>query len=503
MTEITRSNRFQSLRRQFAAPISNIAMCFKERNDMNGTTHSSRFGAVVHRPNGRMHDVNATATDRLRGACRAAALMACLGLAALGSAPSHAQGWWEGGAVAEFHASGSSNVGNGATPEAGVYEDSEGNFWGTATQGGPGGNNDGVVWEITAANVSKGSYSLNPVVTFHGGNGAAPWGGVIQDKHRGGNYWGTTLYGGSNNNNGGVVWWIQPSTFPSETPIGDFHGSNGFHPYAGVTEDANGNLWGTAYEGGSTYVSTASPGYGCVWEIAKNSTSIVVRPGFSFNNTNGAYPMAGVTVDSSGNLWGTTTEGGAYNCGTIWEIPNGANGGTTMVTVVSFNGANGNYPVGGVTPQPNTTGVYWGTTEYGGPVATGQPQGYGNIWKLTASGSGYTLTSVANFPGNNADVGYYPCAGVTFVGDLPVFYGTCSATRDGYGSLFAWDPNEPGFMVVPVFTPTQGEFPTAPVFIDSDFNMWGTTSSNGPYSNDQGTVWRIPVGYYPGSPPPG
>jgi uncharacterized repeat protein (TIGR03803 family) len=83
--------------------------------------------------------------------------------------------------------------------------------------------------------------------------------------------------------------------------LASFDGTNGASPYSGVTFDAHGNLFGTATYGGANSIGT-------VWELAKGSGTIT--PLAFFNGTNGYYPVAGVTFDVHGNLFGTANGGG-------------------------------------------------------------------------------------------------------------------------------------------------------------------------------------------------
>jgi uncharacterized repeat protein (TIGR03803 family) len=95
------------------------------------------------------------------------------------------------------------------------------------------------------------------------------------------------------------------------TALASFNGANGAHPSGGGALDANGNLFGTASEGGAN-------GDGTVWELAKGSGTIT--PLASFNGPNGANPL-GVALDANGNLFGTAEGGGSSNLGTVWVLP--------------------------------------------------------------------------------------------------------------------------------------------------------------------------------------
>src|SRR5208282_3087393 len=100
----------------------------------------------------------------------------------------------------------------------------------------------------------------------------------------------------------------------------------------------------------------------------------------SFNNTDGAYPLAALIIDAAGDLFGTTYNGGANNNGTVFEIAKTSTGyNSTPTTLVSFNGANGLYPRSGALIS-DAAGDLFGTTEGGGA------NGYGTVFELTGTG---------------------------------------------------------------------------------------------------------------------
>ena len=102
-------------------------------------------------------------------------------------------------------------------------------------------------------------------------------------------------------------------------------GTNGGSPAGGVTLDSSGNLYGTTTQGGDS-------GYGTVYEIAQGTNTITALA--SFNGINGGSPFAGVTLDSSGNLFGTTIDGGYTGGGTVYEIAQGTGTITTLALVL-------------------------------------------------------------------------------------------------------------------------------------------------------------------------
>ena len=169
---------------------------------------------------------------------------------------------------------------NGANPVGDVTFDSKGNAWGTATEGGA--SSDGVVWEIKA-----GTTKLVAVASFTGVNGSYPTGSVVFDSHK--NLWGTTEFGGPTNLNNGVIWEIKAQT-SKIIDVATFNGANGSGPYANVTFDKHGNLFGTASYGGPQ-----SSDNGVVWEIKVGTTKLVDIA--QFDGTNGYVPAGGIAIE--------------------------------------------------------------------------------------------------------------------------------------------------------------------------------------------------------------
>ena len=143
------------------------------------------------------------------------------------------------------------------------------------------------------------------------------------------------------------------------TTVATFSNADGGEGVNGaLTLDGSGNIYGT------TSIGTSNDGN--VFEIANGSSTITVLA--SFNGTNGLIPVAGVALDPAGNIYGTTS-GGSVNGGTVFEIARGSN---TITTLVSFT-ASGN-SANGWDPQANVTldaaGNLYGTTYAGGPTMT-------------------------------------------------------------------------------------------------------------------------------------
>ena len=89
-------------------------------------------------------------------------------------------------------------------------------------------------------------------------------------------------------------------------------GNDGAHPYGNVTQGADGSLYTTTYQGGAS-------GYGTVIKIASDNTETVLYS-FQGSSSDGAYPEAGLTLGSNGNLYGATYQGGVSGLGTVFQI---------------------------------------------------------------------------------------------------------------------------------------------------------------------------------------
>lgn len=173
-----------------------------------------------------------------------------------------------------------------------------------------------------------------------------------------------------------------------------FSRATGYYPLGGLYADAEGNLYGTASSrvwNGTLY------NMGTVFEIPKvgsgyGALTVLV----SFDGSNGEFPSGGLISDSSGNLFGTTAEGGANGTGTVFEIAKTSSGyATTPTTLVSFgfNTVAASYPLG--TLFADAKGNLIGTTS--GDIA------HGGVFEITKTATGYatTPTMLATFNKTN------------------------------------------------------------------------------------------------------
>lgn len=195
-------------------------------------------------------------------------------------------------------------------PYAGLVQAPDGNLYGSTLRGGT--NDKGTVFRISTA----GDFSI--VHSFNGQDGENPEGALAVGAD--GALYGTTLQGGSGNR--GTVYKITTSgtfssvySFPS---LGAFNNNGqatnatGANPRAGLLLAADGNFYGTAYQGGTL-------GFGAVFRMTP-AGSVTLVHAFTGPSFGAAFPLAGVSQDAAGNLYGTTEFGGYLNQGAAWRI---------------------------------------------------------------------------------------------------------------------------------------------------------------------------------------
>jgi len=278
--------------------------------------------------------------------------------------------------------------------------------------------------QVTCASKLKVLYSF----------GAAPDGNdpetnLVFDSS--GNLYGVTLGGGASG--AGVVYKLTPANGQwTEKVLYDFckqaNCADGGASHAALVLDAAGNLYGTSSQGGAY-------SFGVVFKLAPqpNGTwkySVL----YSFGNgTDGKNPFGGVIFDSAGNLYGTTSGGGtttfcAGGCGIAYELSPGSGGQWTETVLYNFCSqsacADGNSPLGSLVLD--TAGNLYGATQNGGSPTT--PSSEGTVFQLTppAASGQWTMTTLHSFPNNGGTDGYSPTGGLalTYIGASVVLYGT-------------------------------------------------------------------------------
>jgi uncharacterized repeat protein (TIGR03803 family) len=254
---------------------------------------------------------------------------------------------------------------DGQYPYDGLVQGSDGNFYGTTYGGGAG--NDGTVFRISPSGTETNLHSFG-----YPTDGASPNAGLVQGSD--GNFYGTTIRGGTSSS--GTVFRISPSG--SYTSLYSFAGSptDGADPYAGLVQGSDGNFYGTTVGGGmnTNYNSFCRCyGYGTVFRFSPSGSYTNLHSFAGDRNDDGANPYAGLVQGSDGKFYGTTIRGGTNNGGTVFRISPGG----SETILYSFVGApaDGGHPEAGLVQ--GSDGNFYGTTAYGGA------NNDGTVFKLT------------------------------------------------------------------------------------------------------------------------
>ena len=231
------------------------------------------------------------------------------------------------------------NCTDGLSPEGGIIQGSDGNFYGTTSQGGLAGSG-GTVFQLTSSGVLTTLYTFCSLANCR--DGSAPYASLASGSD--GNFYGTTSSGGRGTK--GTAFKITPSgqlttlySFCIQTNCTD-----GEYPYAGLALGADGNFYGATQAGGAkSNVTTCPFGCGTYYQLTPTGTlNILYNFCSSLNCTDGAGPIAGVGLGTDGNFYGSTSYGGACTsriegCGTLYSwSPNVALPPTFVPTSVSF-----------------------------------------------------------------------------------------------------------------------------------------------------------------------
>jgi len=204
------------------------------------------------------------------------------------------------------------NGADGLNPNAVVVRDAAGNLYGTTFGGGAYGFGTVFKLEPTSALTVLYGFSNSP-------DGSGPIAGLIRDVS--GNLYGTTYYGGIDTCSPlgcGTVFKVDANG--NETVLYRFTGGlDGSNPFAGLLQDAAGNLYGTTYNGGNVHCHNESGGCGTVFKLDPVTGKFRVLHRFE-GGTDGAHSAGGLISDGRGNLVGTTQAGGAYGQGTVFRI---------------------------------------------------------------------------------------------------------------------------------------------------------------------------------------
>ena len=282
-------------------------------------------------------------------------------------------------------------------------------------------------------------------------------------------------------------------TLPAQvfTSLHSLNGTDGQSPQAALVQSTDGNLYGATTGGGA--LGSCINGCGTLYKISPSGALTILH---NFDGADGYYPAALVQA-GDGNLYGTTTVGGAHDscsiygvqvgCGTIFKITPGG----TLTTLYNFcsyaNCGDGSEPTAGLVQAPN--GNFYGTTSTGGVYGCAGFGGCGTVFQITPSG---TRTTLYKFCSQYACAdGEYPYAGLVQAVDGN-FYGTTYAGgAKGAGTVFKITPA--GILTTLYSFCSQsgcvdGEYPNG-LIQAANGNLYGTTQFDG--ANGSGTVFKI------------
>jgi uncharacterized repeat protein (TIGR03803 family) len=258
-----------------------------------------------------------------------------------------------------------------------------------------------------------------------------------------------------------------------------FDFSRGYLPTAGLVRNESGALYGTTAQGGGKHKS------GTVFQLTQSEGKWTESVIHAFGGPkDGKGPTCDLTlVKSTGELFGTTTDGGAYGYGTAFKLTRSKDI-WIETTLYSFcaqaNCDDGRLPIAGL--HRDSTGVLYGTTYFGGS------HGAGTVFELTPSNGTWSETTLYNF-GNGGSDGYYP-DGLLVEDASGALYGTTSSggTHGYYGTVFKLSPL--GESVLWSFGGSgDGVDPNAGLYMDSTGVLYGTTAGGGRYG--YGIVFKL------------
>ena len=362
---------------------------------------------------------------------------------------------------------------DGVRPWASVISDGSGYFYGTTTSVGT---------PPTEA-PSSGSDRMAPAsssctTSWAALDGASPRASLVLD--RAGNLYGTTPEGGPSNG-GGTVFKMRTDGTGFQL-LHTFLGSDsdGLHPLAALILDGTGNLYGTTSGGGPSDLGT-------VFRMKIDGTNFQLLHTFSFDSTSdgGSNPTASLILDGSGNLYGTASYGGSGLNGTVFKL---RTDGTGFQVLHSFTGLPGDGSGPWAPLTLDGSGNLYGTTTSGGASSLG-----GTVFKLKTDGTGFQL--LHSFVGDESEGGS-PEAPVILdgFGNLygTAYYGGPSEA----GDVFTMRTDGTAYRILHMFGSEAGDGrnPFASLFMDGSGRLIGTTTLGG--SADFGTVFALLVGQH-------
>lgn len=351
----------------------------------------------------------------------------------------------------------------GGNPSSGVVLDDSGNLYGTTIEGGVFGD-EGAVGEGGIFRLNLANNTLDSLAWFNGSTGLGSYANLMIDHA--GKLYGTTNMSGQNGN--GTIFRFDPGTSTISTVLA-FDGTNGSTSATTLVADSGGTFYGTTGLGGTF-------GQGTVFRF--NSIANTLTTLFSFSGPNGAYPDSTLAIDATGNLYGTTSRGGSENRGTVFKYSLTDN---SLSTLASFDHENGDRPGGAL--LIDDSGNLFGITVLGGAYDKG------TVFRFSTTTN--TLTTLVSFDGANGSLphsGMIADAAGNLYGTTSWGGIDHDISEGGLGTVFRLDTATNALTTLVFFDGYEGKHPFGELAVDAEGNLYGTTFGGG---SGFGTVFRI------------
>jgi uncharacterized repeat protein (TIGR03803 family) len=353
-----------------------------------------------------------------------------------------------------------SDANDGLDPQGGLIRDKAGNFFGVTVYGGV--SDKGTIFSVHPDGTETKLYDFASTP-----DGGLPRGTLFPDKP--GNFYATTTIGGAAGD--GAVVKLAPDGV--ESVLYSFRGeSDGYEPIGDLIGDKQGNLYGVTIAGGN--FTCLQTGCGVIFKLAADGSETVLH---AFAGTDGFYPVASVITDKAGNLYGTTSGGGANGLGVVFKL---APDGTETVLHSFAGGSDGAIPWSGL--LLDKSGDLYGTTTAGGGSANCDG-GCGTIFRLTPDGTEAVLHAFSG-----AADGSLPTESLIRGGDGDFYSVATAGGKKNLGTIFRMSPKGK-FTVLHAFRGKDGSAPNGKLLMDKKGNLFGAAYYGG--KEGQGVVYEL------------
>ena len=365
------------------------------------------------------------------------------------------------------------NGGDGGVPPYTLAKDAGGRFYGTAATGGQ--NGDGVVFKMTQV---SSHWVLTPLYNFTDQDGQSGWGVTLG---RDGTIYTNASYAQVMDGPCGSALRLQPSPNAprsviqlwNETLLRTYVKREEGCPTGNLVLDSAGNAYGVTRDGGAN-------GWGSVFELTHTDSGWTETVLYSFQGTNdGGAPYSGLIFDNAGNLYGTATARGAFGQGVVFKLSPSGSGWTESVLYAFQGGNDGGQPTAGLIFD-NAGNLYGAAESWGSG-------GGGTVFELSPSGGGWNYSVLTSLTGSGG-----PVASLTMDAAGKLYGTTFFDGSAGYGSVFELTPSGGNWIYTDLhdFTGgTDGGYPGGGVTLDASGNLYGTAVLGG--ANGFGDVWQI------------